>query len=87
MADLQGFVPRSWNPVRERLRYALRENNFSKDRWHKDAHCARPWTGSQCAMKQMSQGMLKKGVSGVLGPLSCSRTMSTLRAPKRLRPC
>jgi hypothetical protein len=31
--------------------------------------------------------MLKKAASGVLTFLSCSRTKSTLRASKRLRPC
>ena len=33
------------------------------------------------------QGMLKKAASGVLALLSCSRTMSTLRASKCLRSC
>ena len=33
------------------------------------------------------QGMLKKAASGVLAILPCSRTMSTLRASKGLRPC
>ena len=32
-------------------------------------------------------GMLKKAASGVLALLPCSRTESTLRAPKELRPC
>jgi hypothetical protein len=32
-------------------------------------------------------GMLKKAASGVLALLPCSRTMSTLRASKWLRPC
>jgi hypothetical protein len=32
-------------------------------------------------------GMLKKATSGVLAILSCSRTESTLRASKSLRPC
>ncbi len=32
-------------------------------------------------------GMLKKVASGVLTLLPCSRTESTLRAPKGLRPC
>ena len=32
-------------------------------------------------------GMLKKAASGVLAFLPCSRTESTLRASKRLRPC
>ncbi len=32
-------------------------------------------------------GMLKKAASGVLPLLPCSRTMSTLRASKGLRPC
>jgi hypothetical protein len=32
-------------------------------------------------------GMLKKAASGVLALLPCSRTESTLRAPKGLRPC
>jgi len=32
-------------------------------------------------------GMLKKAASGVLALLPCSRTMSTLRASKGLRPC
>jgi len=31
-------------------------------------------------------GMLKKAASGVLAILPCSRTKSTLRAPKWLRP-
>jgi len=31
--------------------------------------------------------MLKKAASGVLALLPCSRTMSTLRSSKRLRPC
>jgi len=31
--------------------------------------------------------MLKKAASGVLALLPCSRTMSTLRASKGLRPC
>ena len=30
---------------------------------------------------------MKKAASGVLAPLPCSRTGSTLRAPKGLRPC
>ncbi len=33
------------------------------------------------------RGMLKKAASGVLALLPCSRTMSTLRASKWLRPC
>ncbi len=33
------------------------------------------------------RGMLKKAASGVLALLPCSRTMSTLRASKGLRPC
>jgi len=32
-------------------------------------------------------GILKKAASGVLALLPCSRTMSTLRAFKGLRPC
>ena len=32
-------------------------------------------------------GLFKKAASGVLGPLSSSRTPCTLRAPKPLRPC
>jgi len=32
-------------------------------------------------------GMLKKAASGVLAIVPCSRTESTLRAPKWLRPC
>jgi len=32
-------------------------------------------------------GMLKKAASGVLALVPCSRTGSTLRAPKGLRPC
>ena len=32
-------------------------------------------------------GMLKKAASGVLALLPCSRTESTLRASKGLRPC
>jgi hypothetical protein len=32
-------------------------------------------------------GMLKKAASGVLAFLPCSRTESTFRASKRLRPC
>jgi len=32
-------------------------------------------------------GMLKKAASSVLALLPCSRTMSTLRASKGLRPC
>jgi len=31
--------------------------------------------------------MLKKAASGVLAIVPCSRTESTLRAPKGLRPC
>ncbi len=34
-----------------------------------------------------SMGMLKKAASGVLASLPCARTMSTLRASNRLRPC
>jgi hypothetical protein len=34
-----------------------------------------------------TKGMLKKAASGVLALLSCSRTKSTLRATKGLRPC
>jgi len=33
------------------------------------------------------KGMLKKAASGVLALLPCSRTESTLRASKGLRPC
>ena len=35
----------------------------------------------------MNKGVLKKATSSVLAILPCSRTESTLRAPKRLRPC
>ena len=39
-------------------------------------------------MSQTSMmGMMKKSASGVLALLPCSRTESTLRASKWLRPC
>jgi len=37
--------------------------------------------------KTSNVGMLKKAASGVLALLPCSRTESTLRASKGLRPC
>jgi len=45
-------------------------------------HQARKWNG-----KVLKGGMLKKAASGVLALLPCSRTESTLRASKGLRPC
>jgi len=63
---------------------------FSKQplQWHE----YKPFSmGKMCRVSRESletiSGMLKKAASGVLALLPCSRTGSTLRAPKGLRPC
>ncbi len=49
-------------------------------------HCT-PWKYLMLGCFLCFQGMLKKAASSVLALLPCSRTMSTLRASKGLRPC
>ncbi len=43
--------------------------------------------GTPLHKRKLIMGMLKKAASGVLALLPCSRTESTLRASKGLRPC